>query len=141
MSKKTWKVLAAVVILVSAVSYLAYAAIQSGRTYYLSVDAFLADDNPSLDRSARVRLHGKVDSEGLQADSGGLRAQFTLRGQSKHMPVDYRGAIPDSFKSDIEVVVEGRLDGGGVFQADTLMTKCESKYMPESARAKAESAS
>lgn len=141
MSKKKWKVVAAAAILMSAVSYLAYAAIQSGRTYYLSVDAFFADDNASMDRSARVRLHGKVDNDGLQADSGGLRAQFTLRGQSKHVPVDYRGAIPDSFKGGIEVVVEGRLDQAGVFQADTLMTKCESKYMPESARAKAEPAS
>ena len=40
----------------------------------------------------------------------------------------YTGVEPDNFVEDREVVVEGRLEPTGVFQADTLMTRCESKY-------------
>jgi cytochrome c-type biogenesis protein CcmE len=42
--------------------------------------------------------------------------------------VRYQGLTPDNFEEDREVVVEGRLGPAGVFQADTLMTRCESKY-------------
>jgi len=36
--------------------------------------------------------------------------------------------VPDMFKSGAEIVVEGKQDAAGVFQADVLMTKCASKY-------------
>jgi len=36
--------------------------------------------------------------------------------------------VPDNFAEDREVVVEGHLGTSGVFQADTLLTRCESKY-------------
>ena len=44
------------------------------------------------------------------------------------LPVRYEGVVPDNFTEEREVVVEGRLAPAGVFQADTLMTRCESKY-------------
>ena len=53
---------------------------------------------------------------------------FTLAGTGNELSVNYKGTIPDNFIEDGEVVVEGMLDTSGVFQADTLMTKCESKY-------------
>ena len=34
----------------------------------------------------------------------------------------------DQFATGREVVVEGKYDSAGVFQADLLMTKCASKY-------------
>jgi cytochrome c-type biogenesis protein CcmE len=48
--------------------------------------------------------------------------------------VVYRGIIPDTFSDSVEVVVEGRLDSNGVFQATTLLAKCASRYeaTPES---------
>ncbi len=44
------------------------------------------------------------------------------------LPVTYRGAVPDIFGPDIEVVVEGKWTPGGVFVADTLLAKCPSKF-------------
>ena len=44
----------------------------------------------------------------------------------------YSGAVPDTFKPGVEVIVEGGLDAsGGVFNATTLMTKCPSKYQKQ----------
>ena len=126
--KKRTKAAVAAVVLAAAVSYLAYAAIQSGRTYYISVDAFLAE--PSA-QAGKVRLHGKAAAEGLFADASAMQARFTLQGETKSLPVSYRGPLPELFKSGCDVVVEGRLDSGGTFQADLLLTKCASKYMPQ----------
>jgi cytochrome c-type biogenesis protein CcmE len=43
--------------------------------------------------------------------------------------VDYSGAVPDTFKPGVEVIVEGGMQPeAGVFKASTLMTKCPSKY-------------
>ena len=33
-----------------------------------------------------------------------------------------------TFTEDVEVVLEGRMDAQGVFQANTLLTKCGSRY-------------
>ena len=51
-----------------------------------------------------------------------------LLGETKRVPVAFKGVVPDLFKAGSEVVVEGRLDQGGVFRADSVMTKCASKY-------------
>ena len=60
-----------------------------------------------------------------------LLAKFNLAGESTTLPVVYHGGIPDLFKADSEVIVEGRMDATGLFQADVLMTKCASKYQSE----------
>jgi cytochrome c-type biogenesis protein CcmE len=76
----------------------------------------------------RVRLAGAVCGDGLACDPGRTGAQFTLLGDSQHVPVVFKGVVPDLFKAECQVVVEGRLDKDGVFRADAMMTKCASKY-------------
>ena len=50
------------------------------------------------------------------------------RDESVTFPVEFRDALPDTFTDDAEVVLEGRLRGDGVFEAETLQTKCGSRY-------------
>jgi cytochrome c-type biogenesis protein CcmE len=123
------KVAIAGLILVMAVSYLAFAGVKSGWVYYVEVDEFLAD--PQMQQQ-RVRLAGRVvDDERYAADGSRLTAAFTVEGEGVAMPVTFTGAVPNTFKKDIEVVLEGRLDEHGVFQADFMLTKCASKYQAE----------
>ena len=44
------------------------------------------------------------------------------------MAVRYHGTIPDLFKAGADVVVEGKMNAAGTFEADVLLTKCASKY-------------
>lgn len=122
------KLIIATIALLAAVSYLAFAGLKDGFVHHMDVDAFRQN---SQVQNQRVRLVGKVSADGFQADSAKLFASFNLAGKSETVPVTYRGAIPELFKADSEVVIEGRLDSAGVFQADTLMTKCASKYQSE----------
>ena len=63
--------------------------------------------------------------------NGGLRFQLKDIGRTTpaRVPVDYRGSVPDLFKTGRHVVVEGTLHNG-VFVAKpgSLITKCPSKY-------------
>lgn len=57
--------------------------------------------------------------------------QFVLKddGSAATVPVSYSGSIPDAFKPTRHVILSGRLvDGTFVGQADSLLTKCPSKY-------------
>src|SRR6476660_6297536 len=127
------KILVAAFVLIGAMAYLAMAGMKSGWVYFVTVDQFTSDNALA---NQRVRLHGKVATDGFVASSGTLTARFVLLGQSRQLDVVYHGAIPDMFKVGGDVVVEGRRDRAGAFQADVLMTKCASKYEAGSPHAK-----
>jgi cytochrome c-type biogenesis protein CcmE len=112
-------------ILAAAVGYLAYAGMQKGWVYTLSVEQYLASPDK---HQQRVRLCGTVAPEALEIRKAQLTASFFVKGQQKQIPVLYKGVVPDMFQAGAEVVVEGKQDATGVFQADTLLTKCASKY-------------
>lgn len=122
------KLIVAAVALLAAVSYLAFAGLSEGWVYHVQVDQFVQNSEM---RSHRVRLVGMVSPDGLDASPAKLLAKFSLKGEKSAVPVVYRGAIPELFKADSEVIVEGRMDAAGTFQADVLMTKCASKYQSE----------
>lgn len=112
-------------VILFAVAYLVVAGIRDGWVYSYKVDQIV---NVASFQGKRLRLHGKVGAENFVEDRGALRAQFDLQGEKNQVRVDYSGMIPDLFRPDHEVVVEGYLDEGGIFRANTLLTKCASKY-------------
>ena len=131
------KLLVAGTVLTGAFGYLAFAGMQKGWVYYVSVDQFT---NDAQYHDQRVRLHGKVATDGFDASKSLLTARFNLAGSGgEQLPIVYRGVIPDMFESGRDVVVEGRRDAAGVFQADVLMTKCASKYEADSPHGKTKS--
>ena len=127
MSAPRVKLLVGGFILIGAISFLAFAGARNGGwVYFVDVDKYVADTQL---HQQRVRLHGKVGTEGFDARPGKLAASFNILGHTSSVSVAYRGSIPDMFQPGRDVVVEGRRDEAtGVFQADVLMTKCASKY-------------
>jgi cytochrome c-type biogenesis protein CcmE len=119
------KLVAAGAAIVVAATLLAVAGAREGWVYFLTVDEFLALENHA---AKRVRLHGLVGEENVEVRPALLQADFDLEGDANDLRIAYTGVIPDMFKAGNEVVVEGQLDESGVFQADTLLTKCASKY-------------
>ena len=113
------------VVLAAAIGYLGYAGIAAGGSIYLSVDAYMSNQEY---RGERVQLHGKVAGEGFLKGPEGVSVQFVLLGETSKIPVRYEGVIPDLFKVGGEVVVLGRTGKDDVFEATKLMTKCASKY-------------
>jgi len=112
-------------VLATAVAYLAFAGVQRGWVYTLGVDQYMTSPDQ---QAKRVRLCGKVADEQLDVRKGQLFAAFLLKGEHGAISVTFKGVIPDMFKAGADVVVEGQRDSGGIFEADTLITKCASKY-------------
>ena len=124
--KTITKAVVGIVVIGGGVGYFMVQAMQSSWAYYYSVDDFSATGAATQEHS--FRLAGRVQPGSVVRDREHVTLRFTLAGAQAQLPVQYKGVTPDNFAEDREVVVEGRLGTDGVFQADNLMTRCESKY-------------
>ena len=127
MKRKTiTKLLIGVVVIGGGLGYFMYQAMQSSWSYYYSVDEFTA--NIDVVKANSLRIAGLVKKDSVNRDMENMMLTFVLAGTKSEVPIEYTGTVPDNFTEDIEVVVDGRLNAGGVFEADVLTTRCESKY-------------
>ena len=123
---------ATLALFVLGVGYLMFAGISENSVYFLNVSEALA--LPS-DQLQTARLFGTVREDGLArlSDKPGVRFQLEDKDNAAQtLWVHFEGAVPDTFKPGAEVIVEGSLaKGNEEFRAETLMTKCPSKYQKE----------
>ena len=96
-----------------------------GLVYYLTVSEFVHQPDPAADD---FRVNGKVEEGSIERLPTGQDVRFVMTDGTTALPVSYHGIIPDTFVDDAAVVVEGRLQQDGTFQAHTLLAKCPSKY-------------
>ena len=125
MTHMRWKLSIAAVVFIGAIIYLSFAGMQKGWVYTVGVDSYLSQ---AQYKDQRVRLCGKAAEENFDVNKGQFSAKFMLEGEKQKIAVAYHGVVPDLFKAGGEVLVEGKRDAQGVFQADLMMTKCASKY-------------
>ena len=78
----------------------------------------------------RLRVNGKVGAD-IVWDNQNRTMRFNLVDDQESLPVVYRGVVPDLFKPDADVVVEGVYTSEGVFESTKLLTKCPSKFVPK----------
>lgn len=120
------KVIIAVVVIGGALSYFVFQTMQSSWSYYFSVDDLA--NQQSVVQNHSLRIAGKVKPGTVDHNLKQMVLKFDLTGTQSAIPVVFKGVVPENFKEDRDVVVEGRLDTDGTFNATTLMTRCESKY-------------
>lgn len=77
----------------------------------------------------RIRMGGLVEDGSVDRGSG-KTVSFRVTDTAKTMNVIYTGVLPDLFREGQGVVVEGRLDGQGQFEADSVLAKHDENYMP-----------
>jgi cytochrome c-type biogenesis protein CcmE len=121
-----WSIALAGLVIVGAVAYLIYANTQSNAAYDMTVSQ-LKQCTGCLSQS--VRLEGTVLKGSIQRDDATQRLAFVVSDGTQSLPVVYTGVVPDIFNAGIQVVVEGHYTGkNSAFQAQTLLTKCPSKF-------------
>lgn len=123
----------ALTLFLGGLGYLIFSGLSEDSVYFMNVSEALAEDRGQI---GQARLFGKVSPQNLEIVDGKLGASFDLKDKMEHdkvLRVQYKGALPDTFKEDVEVIVEGRFTPDGeVFVARTLVTKCPSKYEEQS---------
>lgn len=140
-------------LIVGAVGYLIYAAIQNTSEYYMTVNEVAAKHADLGGQSLRVA--GRVSPGDISWDPVTLTLRFGIY-QIPDAPdaADNDGAVkpvaasdapsfrvicvgqpkPDMFAPNKDVIVEGHLAGAGVINASQVMTSCPSKYKPKQAK-------
>jgi len=114
------------------VSYLVWTGVSETMVYFLTPTELIAkvQEDPSF-REVGVKVSGQVIPGTYSRPEGQLLHRFEVRDlddESVTFTVEFRDALPDTFTDEVEVVLEGRLDENDVFQANTLLTKCGSRY-------------
>lgn len=117
------------IIVFLALGYLGYAGFEGSATYYYTVSELIEQGDSILGEN--VRVNGQVTPGSVEQEAGGHIMRFTIINGEASLPVVYQGVVPDAFKVGNEVVVEGYLDSDSIFQANTILAKCPSKYVPE----------
>jgi cytochrome c-type biogenesis protein CcmE len=120
-----------IVIIVLALSYLAFSGMQESKSYYVTI-AELSKMGDSA-YSKRLRVAGNVEPGSIKRQ--GTHVDFVLNEQGRLLNVSYRGseAPPDTFKDNSQALAEGSYGRDGVFHAKQLQAKCASKYAPQKA--------
>ncbi|MSP82170.1 MAG: cytochrome c maturation protein CcmE [Alphaproteobacteria bacterium] len=88
----------------------------------------LAEKGPP---GARFRLGGLVEEGSVAKDANGLTVRFRVTDLTNVVPVVYTGVLPDLFREGQGVVVEGEIDGAGLFAAAAVLAKHDENYMPK----------
>lgn len=128
-----------IALVAAALGYLVYAGTKDNLVYYYEVDEVQA---AAARTEGKIRIPGDVVEGSIVRDEDADEIRFSIRGVAAEaeradapdaapgatIPVTYAGTVPDIFREGIQVVVEGRVDENGTFQAETLLAKCPSKY-------------
>ena len=122
------KILAASIIILATVSWLAYTGVRDTKSYYVTIGELNALGDKAYTRNLRVA--GNVAPGSIQRS--GMDVRFTLDEQGRKLQVNYRGSEPppDTFKDDAQALAVGTYGRDGVFHATQLQAKCASKYAP-----------
>ncbi len=130
--KKQSRFAAGAVVLVGIVGYLAVTGMKDSMMYYYTPDELAA--KVTADPTARelgAKVGGRVVPGSVKFDARTLDLRFTvvdIASGKTTFPVHYNGPPPDTFEEGRDVVVEGRLNAAGTFEATNVLTKCGSRY-------------
>lgn len=125
MLKGKLKFIIAIGVIALTVSYLVYGGVKDTMVYYLTVEELRAQVPTVYD--TRVRVSGIVVPGTIKKDANNA-IEFQITDGTQNVNVTYEGIIPDIFADDVEAVVEGVYAKNDVFEADTLLAKCPTKY-------------
>jgi cytochrome c-type biogenesis protein CcmE len=127
MSNKTTKIGMTSLVLLLALGGLFYTTLSEGTEYYKHVDEVMRQ--PDQWYGKRLQLHGFVEKGSILVKRDTLDYKFTVHTNGATVPATYRGIVPDTFKSDAEVVLKGTLGPNGfTVEPNGVMAKCPSKY-------------
>jgi len=127
--KARTKFLVGGVLVLGTAGYLMASSIDETAQYYLTPTELAAkvSDNPRFVNTG-VKVGARVVNGTIVRDPSGRSLTFKMTDGAQIYDVRYVGIAPDTFTDGVDVVVEGRLDAQGTFQATTLLAKCASRY-------------
>lgn len=126
MNKRKLKIFITVIIMVGAVSYIVFSSMGQGSVYYYKVSEVENLTNKQIQR--RCRIAGKLNKQSVKYDEKLGKLTFIIFEGNEKIKIHYNGVIPDTLFKGTEVIAEGKFQDKQNFSADSIITKCPSKY-------------
>jgi cytochrome c-type biogenesis protein CcmE len=123
--KRGW-IIGGAVVIVAVFGWLLFGGLEKNVVFFLTPKELLAKGTDGV--GVPVRLGGQVKPGSVKWDAQTLNLRFTVTDGAREMQVHSSGAPPQMFRDGMGVVVEGRVGGGGVFEATGLMVKHSNEY-------------
>ena len=135
MKHKAVKIGITSLVLATTFGLLLYTTMAEGTEYYKHVDEVMTQ--PDQWYGKKLQLHGFVVPDSIARKPNTLDYWFQVQSNGKIVSATYTGVVPDTFKSDSEVVLKGTLSSDGFTVAPNgVMAKCPSKYEANAGGAK-----
>jgi len=126
MSHKAAKIGLTSLVLTLAFGGLLYSTLGESAQYYKHVEEVMGQ--PDVWYGKPLQIHGYAKNVTRTRDS--LKYRFEMHSKGQVVQAFYTGIVPDTFKNDSEVVLQGTLGPDG-FHATGMTAKCPSKYEPQ----------
>ncbi len=127
------RVVVTLVVLFSALSYLFISAFLDNKMAYSSVSEIVINLTDFNKKFIKVTGALKIDSITQQkGEAGKIFHQFTIEDKKDktQMIVHFNGVMPGNLIEETDVILTGMIDNS-ILKADTMITKCPSKYENE----------
>ena len=113
---------------------IAYQGVDQTISFYTPTEVLA---KPEAVRSKTIRIMALVEPKSTEWDAQAVRLSFKITEDSRtFIPVQFRGVKPDMYREGQGVVVEGKLDPNGTFQATNLLVKHSEEYKVDPAMQK-----
>jgi cytochrome c-type biogenesis protein CcmE len=127
MNSKILRVGLTTFVLVLAFGGLLWSTLRDGTEYYKHVEE--VSNQPEAWYGKKLQLHGYVVPDSIMRKRDTLQYRFQIESKGAVIPATYTGIVPDTFKSESEVVLKGTLTPDGfAVEPNGVMAKCPSKY-------------
>src|SRR5262245_307679 len=125
--------------IVATLVYLAFTSAEGNKLYSKTLTDLKAPTETLYKQRLTVAgtvVSGSIERLPNERGEEGRVVRFTIHDKDDKgvtFPVEYRGKapLPDLFRDNADVNVDGRLDRSGVFVGDLVAAKCASKYEKE----------
>ncbi len=124
--KRLWVVLGILAGVSASVALAVVAGRQDISFYYVPTQVALG----KAPRDKDFRIGGLVMKGSVRRKPGDMTVHFVLTDYAHQVPVVYTGVLPDLFREGQGIIAHGQLGPNGVFVADEVLAKHDSKYMP-----------
>lgn len=119
---------AAVVLVAAALGLLVGYGSKNLTEYYLTIPQFEARAAQLVGQ--RFRVAGQLVGRSVHYDVTRHLLTFVVHHGSLQLQVVYHGVQPDTFQSNVTVIVDGVYRGHDLFDADQVLVQCPSHYGP-----------
>jgi cytochrome c-type biogenesis protein CcmE len=124
--KKYGKFAALVVVILGALTWLAFTGSTDSKSYYKTISELTKMGDQA--QVKRVRVGGDVEDGSIQHVNNAVA--FVLTQEKLKLKVVYSGTdpLPDTFRGGAQALADGKMGNDGVFHATQIQAKCASKY-------------